>query len=69
MTVEKEEEIKVTDITTKINKFTDDHQYESNKYNKNFILVLQTVQAYEHLFSDFEKSIMDTYVNKLSGKA
>jgi len=33
------------------------------------ILVLSTVKAYEHLFSQAEKQIIDVFLNKLSGHA
>lgn len=33
------------------------------------ILVLKTVKAYGHLFSEKEKELIDTYLNKISGHA
>jgi inorganic pyrophosphatase/exopolyphosphatase len=42
---------------------------EQNKYNRNFILVLDTVKSYEHLFSSYEKELMRTYVHDLSNNA
>jgi hypothetical protein len=42
---------------------------EQNKYNRNFILVLDTVKSYEHLFSSYEKEVMRSYVHDLSNNA
>lgn len=44
----------------------DDLKKETNKYNKNFLLVLETVKSYDHLFNEYEKSLMNAYTNKLS---
>eukprot|EP00347_Sterkiella_histriomuscorum_P004973 403358381 len=48
---------------------TEEINKEKNKYNRNFILVIETVQNYGNLFSEKEKEMLDTYVNKLSPEA
>ncbi|CDW85590.1 UNKNOWN [Stylonychia lemnae] len=42
---------------------------EQNKYNRNFILVIETVKNYPNLFDESEKEMLDIYVKKISSNA